>query len=111
MAAIQVAPLSGTSPIRPKARTKRASVAAMRRSAAKASDAPAPAATPLTAAMIGWSMARIAPDDRVVALAQLDVERGGVRRGPLGQVLAGAERATGAGQDDRPDGAVRGRAR
>ena len=32
----------------------------MRRSAAKASEAPAPAATPLTAAMTGWSMARIA---------------------------------------------------
>ncbi len=46
--------------MRPKASTNRASVAAMRMSAAKARDAPAPAATPLTAATMGWSIARIA---------------------------------------------------
>ena len=53
-----VAPLSGISPIRPNASTNRASAAAIRRSQANASEAPAPAATPLTAAMTGWPMDR-----------------------------------------------------
>jgi hypothetical protein len=56
----QVAPLSGTSAMRLKARTKRADSAAMRRSQARASEAPAPAATPLIAAMIGRSSSTIA---------------------------------------------------
>ena len=47
------------------------------------------------------------PDQRVVALADLDVERGGVGLEPLAQVLAGAERPAGAGEDDGPDGRVR----
>ena len=55
-----MAPLSGTSPIRPNASTKLAVSAATRRSHAKARDAPAPAATPLIAPTIGWSMDRIA---------------------------------------------------
>ena len=98
----------GTSPIRPKASTKLAASAASRRSQAKASDAPAPAATPLIAPTIGWSRPRIARDDRVVALAQLDRERGRVGLEPLLEVLAGAERPAGAGQHDRPDRPVAG---
>jgi hypothetical protein len=55
-----VAPLSGTSPTRPNASEKLAVSAAMRMSAAMASDAPAPAATPLIAATIGCPRSRIA---------------------------------------------------
>ena len=50
---VHVAPLSGMSPIAANARTNRAVSAAIRRSQANAIDAPAPAATPLTAAMTG----------------------------------------------------------
>ena len=54
------APLSGMSPTRPNASRKLALSAAIRRSQANASDAPAPAAIPLIAPTIGWSSARIA---------------------------------------------------
>ena len=43
------------------------------------------------------------PDERVVALAELDVERRRVGLEPLLEVLAGTERPAGAGQDDGPD--------
>ena len=55
-----VAPESGTSPTRPNASRKLASSAAMRTSQANASDAPAPAAIPLTAPTIGFGSDRIA---------------------------------------------------
>ncbi len=50
----QVEPLSGTRPTPMKAWMKLADSAQMRRSQARARLAPAPAATPLTAAMIGF---------------------------------------------------------
>ena len=46
------------------------------------------------------------PDDRVVALADLDRERGRVGFEPFLEVLAGTERPAGAGQHDRPHGPV-----
>ena len=55
-----VPPESGTSPIEMKAGTKLAAADAMRTSQARASDRPAPAAGPLTAAITGFSSARIA---------------------------------------------------
>ena len=55
-----VAPLSGISPTRPNASRNEAPSAAIRRSHANASDAPAPAAIPLIAPTIGRSSARIA---------------------------------------------------
>ncbi len=55
-----VAPLSGTRPIRPKASRIDAPSAITRRSHASASDAPAPAATPLIAPTIGVSDSCIA---------------------------------------------------
>ena len=61
------------------ASTNRAPSAAIRRSQAKAIDAPAPAATPLTAAITGLGSAAHRPDERVVAVAELDVERRRVR--------------------------------
>ena len=53
-------PESGTRPMPMKPGTKLADSAAMRRSQAQASERPAPAAGPLTAAMTGFSSARIA---------------------------------------------------
>jgi hypothetical protein len=55
-----VAPLSGIRPTRPKASRNEAPSAAIRRSQANASEAPAPAAIPFTAPTIGRSSARIA---------------------------------------------------
>jgi hypothetical protein len=46
-------PPSGEAPMRPYAQTKAASVEAIRRSHINASEKPAPAATPLTAAITG----------------------------------------------------------
>lgn len=57
---VQVIPESGARPIRPKASTNLASAAAIRRSQANAMEAPAPAATPLTAAMTGCGIERMA---------------------------------------------------
>ena len=54
-----VPPESGTSPIPMKPGTKAALSAAIRMSHAHASDSPAPAHAPLTAAMTGFSSARI----------------------------------------------------
>ena len=54
-----VLPMSGMSPMRTNACTKVADSAAMRKSAASASEKPAPAATPLTAAMMGFSSMRM----------------------------------------------------
>ena len=71
----QVAPLSGIRPIRPKASTKVAVAAAIRRSQAKASEAPAPAATPLIEAMTGLSRVDDGPDQRIEPFADLDIER------------------------------------
>ena len=42
-------------------------------------------------------------DQRVVALAQLDIERGGVGLEALAQILAGTEGTARAGEDDGPD--------
>ena len=53
-------PESGTSPMLMNAGTKLAESAAIRRSQAQANESPAPAATPLTAAITGFSSARIA---------------------------------------------------
>ena len=47
-------------PMRTNAWTKVADSAAMRRSQARAREKPAPAATPFTAAITGWSIDRIA---------------------------------------------------
>ena len=57
---VQDTPVSAASPTRAKAIRKLAPWAAMRRSHAKASPAPAPAATPFTAAMTGLGMDRMA---------------------------------------------------
>ena len=70
-----VAPLSGTSPTRPNASRKLAPSAAIRMSQANASDAPAPAATPLIAADDRLRQPPHRADDRVVAVADL-VARG-----------------------------------
>ena len=83
-----------------------ASSAAIRMSQAKASDAPAPAATPLIAPTIGCGEAAHRQDQRVVASPDLVRERQRVRLEPLAQVLAGTERPAGPGQDDRSDGRV-----
>ncbi len=101
-----MAPLSGTSPIRPKARTKLAPSAAMRRSQAKASDGPGPGGDPVDGREHRLGQPAHREDDRVVALADLDVERCRVRREPLPEVLAGAERAARAGEDDGADGGI-----
>ena len=55
-----VPPESGTSPMFTNAGTKTAASAAMRMSHAHANDIPAPAAAPFTAAITGFSSARIA---------------------------------------------------
>jgi hypothetical protein len=55
-----VPPESGTSPMPMNAGTKLADSAAIRMSQAQASESPAPAAGPLTAAMTGFSSARMA---------------------------------------------------
>ena len=55
-----MAPESGTSPILMNAGTKLAESAAIRMSQANASDMPAPAAGPFTAAITGFSSLRIA---------------------------------------------------
>ena len=55
-----VPPASGTSPMPMKPGTKLAVSAAMRMSQAQASESPAPAQAPLTAAITGFSSARIA---------------------------------------------------
>ena len=83
-----------------KAGTKVALSAASRRSHAQANESPAPAAGPLTAASTGFSSARTARIVRVVVPAQ---PAGDVLRGlaELVQVLADAEAATRAGDDDR----------
>ena len=82
-----------------KAGTKLAASEAMRMSHAQASERPAPAAAPLTAAITGFSSARIARSSggsRAQALADV-----AGRLAELGQVLADAEAAPGAGEDDR----------
>ena len=55
-----VPPESGTSPMFTNAGTNTAASDAMRTSHAQANDMPAPAAAPLTAAITGFSSARIA---------------------------------------------------
>ena len=75
-------------------------------SQAIASEAPAPAATPLIAADDRLRQRAHRADDRVVALADLDAERRGVGLEPLAQVLAGAERTPGAGEDHGANGRV-----
>ena len=66
--------------------------------------APAPAATPLTAAMTGSGKRRSVQDQRLVARFSIDVaEVGGAAAGrhhAVAQVLAGAEAAAGAGHDE-----------
>ena len=94
-----VPPASGTSPIPANPGTRAASAAAMRMSHATASESPAPAHTPLTAAITGFSSARIATHVRVVRLLE---RRAHVRHLlELGQILARAEAAAGTGEDDR----------
>ena len=82
------------------------SVDAIRMSQANASDAPAPAATPLIAPMIGLPSRAHREEQRVVASADLVRERQRVGLEALPQVLAGAERPARPGQDDRADGVV-----
>ena len=78
--------------------TKLASSAAMRKSQTHASERPAPAHAPFTAAITGFSSARIASTFGWYELAQrvADVPR----LAELLQVLPGAEAAAGAGQHD-----------
>ena len=79
-----------------------ADFAATTRSQASAILAPAPAATPLTRAMIGWGMVARRRIERVPArLDRLaEVDRFAGRDGAVVEVLPGAEAAPGAGEDD-----------
>ncbi len=81
-------------------------MAAIRRSQANASDAPAPGGHAVDRGNDRLAHRAQGADDRVVALPELLVERRGVRSLALRQVLAGAEGATRTGQDHRADGAV-----
>ena len=80
--------------------TNAAVSAAIRMSQAQASESPAPAAAPLTAAITGFSSARIVAHVRVVARLQMpgDVAVDGLE---LLHVLACAEALAGAGDHDR----------
>ena len=94
-------PESGISPILQKAWMKLADCAATTMSHASAMFAPAPAATPFTAHTTGSGSLRKREDQRpVVVLDGLaEVDRRAARRDrAVGQVLAGAEAAPGAGQ-------------
>ena len=94
-------PESGIRPILQNAWMKLADCAAMTMSHASAMLAPAPAATPLTAHTTGSGKLRSAEHQRpVVVLDRLaEVDRRAARRnGAVGQVLSGAEAASGAGQ-------------
>ena len=97
-----VLPASGTSPIPMNPGTNVASDEPMRTSHAHASERPAPATGPLTAAITGFSSARIARmfGWYVCSSALADAAR---ERLELAQVLARAEAAPRAGEDDRAD--------
>ena len=95
-------PESGTSPMLMNAGTKVAESAAMRRSHAHASERPAPAAAPLTAAITGFSRARIARHIGVVGAAEPVGDVVG-RITELGQVLADTEASTRPCDHHRPD--------
>ena len=71
-------------------------------SQAAASESPAPAHGPLTAAITGFSSARISADVRVVGLLEPLADRAGDLLELL-QVLPGAEAAAGARDHDRAD--------
>ena len=75
---------------------------AIRMSHAAASESPAPAHGPLTAAITGFSSARISADVRVVGLLEPVADRAR-RLLELLQVLAGAEAAARAGDHDGAD--------
>ena len=100
-------PESGTRPIPTKPGTKLAASEAIRTSQAAASERPAPAAGPFTAASTGFSRARIARMFGWYVSSQpvADVAR---RLLELAQVLAGAEAAPCAGDHDSAH-VVRGR--
>ena len=86
--------------MRAKAWMKTAERAAMTTSQASARLAPAPAAAPLTAAMVGIGQSVDGAEHRLVLVAEggreveVVVDLGGV------EVLAGAEAAAGAGEDE-----------
>ena len=102
-------PVSGISPSLQNASMKLADFAAMTMSHANAMLAPAPAATPLTAQTTGIGSARKPEHERlVVALdrrAEIDRRIAG-RDGAVDEVLAGAEAAPGAGQQQHARGRV-----
>ena len=93
-------PESGTSPILAKAWTKLAERAASTMSQASAILAPAPAATPLTAATTGKGKAAQLAHERIVIGLERAPEhhRLSVRGHAFAQVLPGAEGTAGAGQ-------------
>ena len=97
-------PVSGISPILANAWMKLAERAASTMSQSSARLAPAPAATPLTAAITGTGIARSAHQRLVVASISgaevVGASPGAERRGHrVRRVLAGAEAAAGAGDD------------
>ena len=77
-------------------------------SQANASEAPAPGGDAVDRADDRLVEPPHREDERVVALADLGVERRGVGLEALAQVLPGAERAAGTGEDHDPDGRVPG---
>ena len=96
----QEPPASGMSPIPMNPGTKVAASEAMRTSHAHASESPAPATGPLIAAMHRLLERADRADVRVVGPLERLADAAG-KLGELLQVLAGAEAATGAGDDDR----------
>ena len=98
----QLAPASGERPRRAYDSVERASSAATIRSQASASEKPAPAAAPSTAAMTGFGKHAQRLDELVHVLEHLALRRA-ARLAPLGQamdVAAGAEMRAGAAQHD-----------
>ena len=94
-----VPPESGIRPIPTKPGTKNAASEASRMSHAHASERPAPAQTPFTAAMTGFSSARIART--LTWYVARSIAATSPRLAERRQVLPGREAAAGAGDDDR----------
>ena len=93
-------PASGTRPMPTKPGMNAADSAAMRRSHAQASERPAPAHGPLTAAITGFSSARIASTFGWYVARRMSATLPVASLKSL-QILSGAESAPRAGDDDR----------